>query len=198
MIIHLTAEHESKTNSNAGVLDSYIDRIAAGDTEALAFLYRATSASVYGFSLSILKNTQDAEDVLHDSYLAVYSAASAYRSAGKPMAWILTITRNLCLQKLRERKKAADIVPQDWETYLESHKGISEEDKLVITECMNRLSDVERQIVALHAVAGFKHREIASLLHIPLSTVLSKYNRAIRKLKKYLGKESNSDDKSGN
>ncbi len=198
MILHLPDEQESGTNSNAGVLDSYISRIVTGDKEALALLYRATSASVYGFALSILKNTQDAEDVLHDSYIAVYSSACTYRSAGKPMAWVLTITRNLCLQKLRERKKMADVLPENWETGLESRREISEDDKLVISECMNRLSDMERQIIALHAIAGFKHREIADLLHIPLSTVLSKYNRAIKKLKKYLGKESKSDDKSGN
>jgi RNA polymerase sigma-70 factor (ECF subfamily) len=44
------------------------------------------------------------------------------------------------------------------------------------------LSDEERQIITLHAVSGLKHRQIAELLDIPLSTVLSKYNRAIKKL----------------
>ena len=48
------------------------------------------------------------------------------------------------------------------------------------------LSDGERQIVALHAVAGLRHRQIAALLELPLSTVLSKYARAIKKLKQYL------------
>ena len=45
------------------------------------------------------------------------------------------------------------------------------------------LSDEERQIITLHAVSGLKHRQIAELLDIPLSTVLSKYNRAIKKLR---------------
>ena len=61
-------------------------------------------------------------------------------------------------------------------------RGISRGER----ECLERLSDQERQIVALHAVAGFKHREIAALLELPLSTVLAKYARAIRKLKQYL------------
>ena len=51
---------------------------------------------------------------------------------------------------------------------------------------MEQLSDGERQIVALHAVAGLRHRQIAALLELPLSTVLSKYARAIKKLKQYL------------
>jgi RNA polymerase sigma-70 factor (ECF subfamily) len=59
-------------------------------------------------------------------------------------------------------------------------------DKLVIQQCMSRLNDDERQILVLHAVAGFKHREIAALMDLALPTVLSKYHRAIRKLRNYI------------
>lgn len=84
----------------------------------------------------------------------------------------------------------SDISQEDWEPYLEACEHMSSEDKLVLTECMNRLSDTERQIVILHVVAGFRHREIAGILDTPLPTVLSKYSRAIKKLKKYIGKEN--------
>ena len=60
------------------------------------------------------------------------------------------------------------------------------EDNLVLTAALQSLKAEESQIVMLYAVAGFKHREIASLLELPLSTVLSKYSRAIRKLKTIL------------
>lgn len=190
MIICLTSANDIRTDKNFAQLDSYLLKIAARDSQALADLYDSTSASVYAFALSILKNSQDAEDVLHDCYLQIYSAASGYHSCGKPMAWILTIARNLCLLKLRERRKMSDISQEDWEPYLEACEHMSSEDKLVLTECMNRLSDAERQIVILHVVAGFRHREIAGILDTPLPTVLSKYSRAIKKLKKYIGKEN--------
>ena len=51
------------------------------------------------------------------------------------------------------------------------------------------IKEEERQIVLLHASAGLKHREIASSLHMRLATVLSKYNRAVQKLKQYLREE---------
>lgn len=57
-----------------------------------------------------------------------------------------------------------------------------------MTQCMTRLTDEERQIVVLHAVAGFKHREIAQIMDLLLPTVLSKYNRALKKLKEELMK----------
>ena len=171
-------------------LDRYIAGVAKEDWEAMTQLYNATRASVYGFALSILKNPQDAEDVLHDCYLQIHAAASGYRSQGKALAWILTITRNLCMQKLREVGRYQHIEAEDWEKYVEAQSGMDSEDRLVLLACMERLSDEERQIVMLHAVSGFKHREIAKLLKLPLPTVLSKYNRALKKLKQYLLKEN--------
>ena len=50
---------------------------------------------------------------------------------------------------------------------------------------MEKLTDEEREIVMLHAVAGFKHREIAHMMDMALATVLSKYHRAMKKLQKY-------------
>ena len=83
------------------------------DLKALEELYRRTSASVFGYALSVLKNVQDAEDVMHDLYVLVWSAVWKYSPDGKPMAWIITITRNLCLQKLREYQKRSDIPEED-------------------------------------------------------------------------------------
>lgn len=186
MALQLINNLPSQLNMDADTLDQLIAGVAAQDSAALAALYRETSAAIYAFALSFLKNTHDAEDVLHDCYLKIHSAATGYRSSGKPMAWILTIVRNLCLQKLREHKKSADIPQEDWEPYLQSREGLSMEDQLILRACMNRLSDEERQIVVLHAVAGFKHREIAGIVKLPLSTVLSKYHRALKKLNTYL------------
>ena len=174
--LHLHSE------SDTDQLDRLLSAIADGDQDAFAQLYHETSAGVYAFALSILKNSHDAEDVLHDCFLNIYTAAATYRSAGKPMAWILTITKNLCLKLIRERSKTTELVLDDWKSYIDD-ADISPDDKVVIRQCMEKLSDEERQIVVLHAVAGFKHRQIAELMELALPTVLSKYHRAIKKLK---------------
>lgn len=170
-------------------LDSFLSKIAKEkDREALSQLYHATSTGIYAYALSVLKNSYDAEDVLQECYLCVFSSAHTYRSMGKPLAWMMTITKNLCFQRIRERQKVADVPEEDWEKYLEGNEGISSEDRMILKECMQLLNDEERKIVVLHAVVGFKHREIAKLFELPLSTVLSKYNRAIKKLKTALMK----------
>ena len=170
-------------------LEACLARIQAGESDALAELYDRTRIPVYSFALSILTHAADAEDVLHDCYLNVQAGAAAYRPQGKPLAWMMTITRNLCLHRLRERSRTADAPPEDWERLLAQRPCMTAEDRLLVAACMQQLSDQERQIVTLHAVAGFKHREIAQMLDLGLSTVLSKYRRALRKLGQRMSKE---------
>ena len=70
--------------------------------------------------------------------------------------------------------------------YPDERSVVTAEDNIIISECLNTLSNSERQIIILHAVAGMKHREIARITELPVSTVLSKYSRALKKLKKIL------------
>lgn len=100
---------------SAHAVEQCLSAIKKQDLNALEELYCRTGASVFGFALSVLKNAQDAEDVMHDLYVTVWSGAEKYRAEGRPMAWIMTITRNLCLQKLREYRKRSDIPKEDWE-----------------------------------------------------------------------------------
>ncbi len=168
-----------------GALDSYLRQIAKGETKALEKLYRAVSRPIYAYALSFLKDSHDAEDVLHDSFLLIWRNAPTYRSEGKPMAWILTVTRNQCFKKLREQKRYISMADWETEVFLPDN-SLSTEEKLLLQGCMNLLTEEERQIVILHAVAGLKHRQIAQFLEIPLSTALSKYHRAIKKMKNNL------------
>ncbi len=168
--------------SDRETLEECILRCAAGDKEGLAALYELTRVAVYGFALSILRNAEDAEEISQDVYLQVFRRAEDYQPHGKPMAWLLTITRNLSLNRVKERSRS---VPLE-ETYgvLASREEVTPEDRLALEAMLGGLEDRERQIVALHAVGGLKHREIAAVLDMALPTVLSKYSRAIKKLQK--------------
>ena len=98
------------------------------------------------------------------------------------MAWIFTITRNLSLQSLRRKGKVVPLPAEELPEQFEEAPHLTSEDRIVLESLLNMLGDEERQIVVLHALSEMKHREIASLLHLPLPTVLSKYRRAIKKL----------------
>lgn len=165
-------------------LDGDILLTSCGDVEAFERIYAATNKAVFGFALSVLKNRHDAEDVMHDVYVQVYNAAAGYKPSGKPVAWIFKITKNLCLKKLRNRKYSAENSETLLENVLSPDSALSAEDRMFMSELLKTLSDTEREIVVLHAYSGFKHREIAEVLDLALPTVLSKYNRALSKLRK--------------
>lgn len=176
----------SQSGRQDDIIEMYIEKIAESDKEALALLYEKTHAAVYGFALSILKNRQDAEDVLHDTYIKIWNAADSYMPAGKPLAWIFTITRNLARMRLREQTRTMTVSPEDWQSLFVDEPAVNHEDRLVLAFLLGILSDEERQIVMLHTMTGMKHREIAEFLNLRLSTVLSKYNRALKKLRNAL------------
>lgn len=163
-------------------LDRWIRRIAQADRDALEKLYHATRPAVYAYALSITKSRYDAEDVLHDCYITIWQSAVTYRSQEKAMAWIMTITRNLCYKLSRSQQRYLNLEDEDYFC----SQDADPDDRLVVRQCMEKLTEEERQIVILHAVAGCKHREIAQMLNLKTGTVLSKYHRAIQKLRQTL------------
>ncbi|MEG0570351.1 MAG: RNA polymerase sigma factor [Oscillospiraceae bacterium] len=163
--------------------DELIKKVSDGDVVAFETLYRATYAAVYGFSLSILKNQFDAQDILQDTFIKIRDNAKNYQPQGKPLAWIFTITRNLSLMKIRERGKRSHMQLEDINLASED-STCTVEDKMVLQAAFDVLGDKERQIVMLHALTGLKHKDIAQILGMPLSTVLSKYKRSLEKLNK--------------
>ena len=167
--------------------ESLLSEIGAGSKEAFAAFYHQTKGAVYAFALSMLKNHDEACDVMQETYLKIRAAAHLYQPMGKPMAWVFTIARNFCLMRLRSQNRLSPLAEEaeglspEALTFVEDH-----DDRMVLSAVLERLSAEERNIVLLHAVSGMKHHEIASLLSIGLSTELSKYHRAIKKLKKAL------------
>ena len=151
-----TMEQEQVRDRDA--LERLLLEVAAGEQEALAQLYHRTRTAVYGLVLSYVKNAHDAQDITQDTFVRIWDNAPQYRPQGSPMGWMLTIARNLA-------------------------PNLSTEDRLLVQNALAALEEQERRVVVLHAVTGLKHREIAALLELPLATVLSKYHRALKKLK---------------
>ncbi len=166
--------------------EALFGRISQGDQNAFHELYEASSNAVFTFALSLLKDRHDAEDVMQDTFLKIHCAAHLYQPMGKPMAWILTIARNLCMMKLREKKKHTDATDDEIAQIPDLGKVEDHDDRIVLETAFSCLSEEEMEIVMLHSVSGMKHREISDALGIPLSTVLSKYNRSLKKMRKEL------------
>ena len=163
-----------------------------GDQEAFRKLYERTARSIYSYALSILQQPQDAEEVMQDTYLTAWRQAARYETEGKPMAWLLTIARNLCYMRLRRQKDhpcvSYEELEQEEPGELCSRIELVPE-KQMLLDALTALGEDERKIVLLHDAGNMKHREIAQLLGIPLSTVLSKYRRALKRLQRLMDGE---------
>lgn len=186
---------QARQRIDAKTCEQLLLGVAEVESDAFERLYRLTARSVYAYALSLTRNSSDAQDAMMDTYLAIRSHSDRYVPQGKPMAWILTIARNAVRMQRRSTAREAPLedIP---EIQMTVHSD--PDAALVLQEALRILSEQEREIVLLHAGSGLKHREIAAALSLPLSTVLSKYNRAIGKLRKQLnaaGEERTSCEK---
>ena len=186
----ILGEETKEIEMDTAWLEGQISNLASGNREALGLIYDCINDSIYGYALSILGNTQDAEDILQECFLSLWKSAPTYKKMGKPMAWIFTITRNLCYMRIRKREKENLNMPENWEEYINGKENLSQEDRVVIGECIAGLAMEEKEILLLHVLGGLKHREIAELMEKPLSTILSKYNRTVKKLRENLREEN--------
>lgn len=158
-----------------------IARTAGGDMQALHELYTAYKGAVFALSLAILQDRGLAEDALQETFVKVCRNAGRYRPGGNPRAWILAVARNAALTMLRKRKHESLEMPDEPE---DPKSGGS--DSLALKLAMESLSRTEREIVTLHALSGFTHREIAKILGIPAGSVSWRAKRATEKLKEKL------------
>jgi len=90
--------------SGAAALVSMLDRIGAGDRDALKMLYEATSAKLFGVILRIVIERGEAEDVLQEVYITVWRKAAEFDATrASPITWMVTIARNRAIDRLRAR-----------------------------------------------------------------------------------------------
>ena len=189
MFLLMSMEELARAQRPEGRLEErLLPLVGQGDSEAFEVLYRSTEKAVYALALSILKNPHDAEDIVQETYLKVRAAAHLYVPQGKPLAWLFTITKNLCRDLLRGQSRT-EAAPDGAEDDLRFSYVSDPTDRLVLEAALKALGEEERQVVLLHAASGLKHREIARNLDLPLSTVLSRYSRALKKLQRYLTEE---------
>ena len=153
------------------------------------------SADIYTFLCMFTKDKYIAEDALHDTFLSIYENAGKYTVFDNPKAWILTIAKNKAVSIIRKNTRIVPLEAQ--EVQGENNENIEDfvVDKMQADMLLAILSEEDKKIVILHAVYGFKHREIAELMGLPLGTVTRRYKQSIDKMKqKYSADKQKEED----
>lgn len=169
--------------------EDLFEKIANGDNEAFTELYYASYKQIYGFLLSLTRNKEDAEDLLQNTYIRIRNGSHLYKKQGTPMTWMCAIAKNQYLDFVRKYGKNRSVDFGEVENYVsegmvaKADEPKSVEDRMLLESAFSILGEQERTIVILHMINGLKHREISEMTGLPLSTVLSKYNRSLKKMK---------------
>jgi RNA polymerase sigma factor (sigma-70 family) len=167
--------------------EAALEAIAAGDMVALEWLYRELRVPVFAVALAITADRGLAEDVLQEAFVRVQTHAHTYRPGSRPRAWVMAIARNLALDVMRSRGRE---LPDEEAAKATVAPAASGEDQalagLEVTAALLALPATERQIVALHAVVGLTHAEIARALGLPAGTVRWRYRVALGRMETIL------------
>lgn len=189
MILFFSISYEQsieKSKKELLIDEKLFEKIGEDDMEAFGKLYDETERVLYAYILSLSKNHNDTLDIMHDTYLKIKSAAHLYKPLGKPLAWMFTIAKNLYLEGIRKEKRFVNMKDEHIEDNMNLSFVSEPLNKLILEAALKVISEEERNIVIMYAVGGMKHKEIARNLELPLSTELSKYHRALKKLKVHL------------
>lgn len=184
-------------NADSQLLADLLGRVALGDRAAFRQLYERTSAHLFGVALRILNRRDLAEEVLQESFVAVWGRAADYRSSGGlPMTWLISIVRNRALDLVRSatlrretgmpRNEDGDEVdlPSDDPGPLEVLGRAIE--SMNIRTCMESLDAAHRQSLALAYYHGLSHSEVAERMAAPLGSVKAWVRRGLERLKRCL------------
>lgn len=162
-------------------MSNLIRRVSEGDIVALEKIFNEMKDSIFSFVYMRTNNRQLAEDILQETILQIYKSANNYKRFSNPRAWILTIARNNAISAIRKTK-----AEQEFNESLQNDNfDLLLNNKLNVLSILSVLSEEQREIVVLHAIAGLKHKEVSKLLNIPLGTVCWKYNESIKKLREF-------------
>ncbi|MPQ57883.1 sigma-70 family RNA polymerase sigma factor [Duganella sp. FT27W] len=177
----------------------WLEGAARRDAASFRALYDATSPKLFGFALRILNKRELAEDVLQESFVAIWNNAGNYQShLAAPMTWMTTIVRNKAFDLLRRADHDTEIDgdPFAAEVMAALHDpGATpiealqlSRDAKALAYCMSALEGLHRQVVGLAFFHDLSHSEVAAQMALPIGTVKTWIRRSLEKLKACLAK----------
>jgi RNA polymerase sigma factor (sigma-70 family) len=166
--------------------DAVLPGVKAGDPAAQEALYRAFEAPVYNLARRICRTTEDAEDVMQETFFEVFRSIGRFRGDGSLWGWVRTIASSKALMRLRRNKFRDTEVLQDDVTPLSREDAALRMD---LETALERLSETSRAVVWLHDVEGYTHEEIAGMMDRTVSFSKSQLARAHSRLRRWLQEE---------
>jgi len=154
-------------------------------------LYNRFSPRMLGVCYRFAKNREDAEDMLQEGFIKVFTQIHQYRNEGALEGWIRRIVVHTCINILKKNKKFSDSVDIIHATSVHVREEMipSIMQAKQVVECIRALPLGYKTVLNLYAIEGYSHKEIAFMLDIEESTSRSQYTRAKSMLEEILIKK---------
>ena len=190
-------------------LGNLLRATAHGDAMAFKALYDRSAPRLHAVALTMMRDSELAEDVLQDAFVQIWHRAGDYHAdRGSVLAWMTTIVRYRGIDLLRRRRQASQaagsgqvsIDPAAMDNIREGGTGselgsgqpgplaraMSSEVNSLLRDCIKRLSSKQRHSIALAFFRGLTHQELADALAEPIGTIKSRLRRSLKRLKECL------------
>lgn len=174
----------------AGLLRS----VAKGDDAAFTEVYDTTAPRIHGLVLRVLRNPAQAEEVTQEIYLEIWRSASRFDPGrGSPLAWMMTMAHRRAVDRVRS-SQSATTRDEHWEARTrEVHFDTTAEAATTrleaqrVRSALGGLTDTQREAITLSYLGGYTHREVASLLDLPLGTAKTRIRDGLIRLRDQMG-----------
>ncbi|WP_417209946.1 sigma-70 family RNA polymerase sigma factor [Antarctobacter sp.] len=178
-----------------GDIETLIARTALRDRAAFGALYDATSGKLLAVCHSVLKDRHEAEDTLQEVFLRVWNKADRYAVTGhSPMTWLITVARNIAIDRLRARQKAqtgkdgseTDVLPDTRPGPEASTIAASESRRIVA--CLGELPGERANAVRGAYLEGASYTDLATRFDVPLNTMRTWLRRSLQSLRECMSR----------
>ena len=164
-------------------------RTGKGDRSAFEAVYKATSAKLFGVCLRIFSDRNEAEEALQDAYITIWNRAASFEAGrASPISWLVTVTRNRAIDRLRAKGKAG-LASLDEATEVADPTPSAEaqlvalgDDKLLYG-CIDGLDRRDAHFIKSAFIGGATYADLATREGEPLGTTKSRIRRALMKLR---------------
>ncbi len=164
-----------------------LERLAAGEAEALADLYDIHADRLFGHALAIMRNRADAEDLVQATFVKIAALGPGARRIRHPARYLHRVLRSGAIDLIRRRTVRGERIEDSTRPEAPSGGTASEVAQLAVRQALARLPVEQREAVVLHLVEGQSFREIGRATGVATFTAASRYRIALARLRRVLG-----------
>ena len=167
--------------------------IQSGDADALSQLYDRYNGIMRALILRIIHNETEADDLLQEVFMEIWNQAKNFSAEkGKPLGWMVTLTRRRAIDALRKKQAYAraeerlqaqpEQQPLAWVQNATENDIEAGDTRVLMAKVINSIPEAQQQVIELAFFQGMSQREIASHTNIPLGTVKTRLELGLKKI----------------